>query len=75
MIAMQKMTPTPSADPVQAKMMLAMPLVFGFMLAFTSSGLVLYWLTSNLVGIAQQYLMNRYGPTAASPSGKQGKRK
>jgi YidC/Oxa1 family membrane protein insertase len=75
MIVMQKMTPTPSADPVQAKMMLAMPLVFGFMLAFTSSGLVLYWLTSNLVGVAQQYLMNRYGPTAASLSGKQGKKK
>jgi YidC/Oxa1 family membrane protein insertase len=76
MIAMQKMTPTPSADPVQAKMMLAMPLVFGFMLAFTSSGLVLYWLTSNLVGITQQYLMNRYGPTAAATSpAKQSKRK
>jgi YidC/Oxa1 family membrane protein insertase len=76
MMAMQKMTPTPSADPVQAKMMLAMPLVFGFMLAFTSSGLVLYWLTSNLVGIAQQYLMNRYGPTVAmSGLAKQSKKK
>jgi YidC/Oxa1 family membrane protein insertase len=76
MIAMQKMTPTPSADPVQAKMMLAMPLVFGFMLAFTSSGLVLYWLTSNLVGVAQQYLMNRYGPNPASRTPrKQGKKK
>jgi membrane protein insertase Oxa1/YidC/SpoIIIJ len=53
-----------------------MPLVFGFMLAFTSSGLVLYWLTSNLVGIAQQYLMNRYGPTVAtSGSAKQSKKK
>ena len=76
MIAMQKMTPTPSADPVQAKMMLAMPLVFGFMLAFTSSGLVLYWLTSNLVGVGQQYLMNKYGPSAASHSPpKHGKKK
>jgi YidC/Oxa1 family membrane protein insertase len=78
MIVSQKMTPTPSADPVQAKMMLAMPLVFGFMLAFTSSGLVLYWLTSNLTGIAQQYFMNRYGPTAVSRGGKKtrdGKRK
>jgi YidC/Oxa1 family membrane protein insertase len=76
MIVMQKMTPTPSADPVQAKMMLAMPLVFGFMLAFTSSGLVLYWLTSNLVGVAQQYLMNRYGPKAAAGgSARQSKKK
>ena len=76
MIAMQKMTPTPSADPVQAKMMLAMPLVFGFMLAFTSSGLVLYWLTSNLVGVVQQYLMNKYGPgTASRTPPKHGKKK
>ena len=64
MVVSQRMTPSPSADPVQAKMMLAMPLVFGFMLAFTSSGLVLYWLTSNLVGVGQQFFMNRFGPTA-----------
>ncbi|PYV45081.1 MAG: hypothetical protein DMG06_03840 [Acidobacteria bacterium] len=75
MIIMQKMTPTPSADPVQAKMMLAMPLVFGFMLAFTSSGLVLYWLTSNSVGVVQQYLMNKYRPSLANPSVKHGKKK
>ena len=60
MIIMQKMTPSPSVDPVQAKMMLAMPLVFGFMLAFTSSGLVLYWLTSNVIGIVQQIFINKY---------------
>jgi YidC/Oxa1 family membrane protein insertase len=78
MVAAQKMTPSPSADPIQAKMMLAMPLVFGFMLAFTSSGLVLYWLTSNLVGVGQQYFMNKFGPTAVPPHTKrirQGKRK
>ncbi len=62
MVVMQKMTPTPTADPVQAKIMLVMPLFFGVMLAFTSSGLVLYWLTSNVAGIAQQYFMNHYGP-------------
>ena len=65
MVVMQKMTPTPTADPVQAKIMLAMPVFFGFMLAFTSSGLVLYWLTSNLAGILQQYFMNKYGPGTA----------
>jgi YidC/Oxa1 family membrane protein insertase len=75
MMIMQKMTPTPSADPIQAKMMLAMPLVFGFMLAFTSSGLVLYWLTSNLVGVVQQYLMNKYRPSLTHPSAKHGKKK
>lgn len=66
MVVMQKMTPTPTADPVQAKIMLAMPVFFGFMLAFTSSGLVLYWLTSNTAGILQQYFMNKYGPRAAT---------
>ena len=74
MVVMQKMTPTPSADPVQAKMMLAMPIFFGFMLAFTSSGLVLYWLTSNVVGIGQQYFLNKFGPNA-TPSAAQKKSK
>ena len=68
MVVMQKMTPTPSADPVQAKMMMAMPVFFGFMLAFTSSGLVLYWLTSNVVGIGQQYFLNKFGPNASANS-------
>jgi YidC/Oxa1 family membrane protein insertase len=75
MVAMQKMTPSPSADPVQAKMMLAMPLVFGFMLAFTSSGLVLYWLTSNLVGIFQQYFMNKHLLSSAKHPSRPGKKK
>ena len=65
MMLMQKMTPMPSADPLQAKMMLFMPLIFGFMMATQSSGLVLYWFTSNLVNILQQLGMNRYGPGAA----------
>ncbi|MGH9426597.1 MAG: membrane protein insertase YidC [Terriglobia bacterium] len=68
MVVMQKMTPTPTADPVQAKIMLAMPVFFGFMLAFTSSGLVLYWLTSNTAGILQQYFMNKYGPRVVTES-------
>lgn len=77
MVVMQKMTPTPTADPVQAKIMLAMPVFFGFMLAFTSSGLVLYWLTSNVAGIVQQYFMNKYGPkpAAAHSPAKRPKRK
>jgi YidC/Oxa1 family membrane protein insertase len=62
---MQKMTPTPSADPSQQKMMMFMPLVFGFMFWSASSGLVLYWLTSNLVGIAQQWFINKSMPAPA----------
>jgi len=59
---MQKMTPNPSMDPAQAKMMQFMPLMFGFFFYNMSSGLVLYWLTGNLVGILQQYLINKYTP-------------
>ncbi len=64
MMLTQKLTPMPSADPLQAKMMLFMPLIFGFMMATQSSGLVLYWFTSNLVNIFQQLAMNRFGPGA-----------
>ena len=66
MMLTQKLTPMPSADPLQAKMMLFMPLIFGFMMATQSSGLVLYWFTSNLVNIVQQLAMNRFGPGAAA---------
>ncbi len=59
---MQKMTPTTTADPAQQRVMLLMPLVFGFMFYHFSSGLVLYWLTSNLVGIAQQWFINKTSP-------------
>ena len=59
----QKMTPNPSIDPSQAKMMQFMPLMFGFFFYSMSSGLVLYWLTGNLVGILQQWLINRSMPT------------
>jgi YidC/Oxa1 family membrane protein insertase len=57
---MQKMTPTTAGgDPSQQKMMQFMPLVMGFMFYNLSSGLVLYYLTSNLVGVAQQWFFNR----------------
>ncbi len=61
---MQKMTPTTTADPTQRRMMLMMPLVLGFMFYGFQSGLVLYWLTGNLVGIAQQVLFNRLSVAA-----------
>jgi YidC/Oxa1 family membrane protein insertase len=52
------LNPTPP-DPVQAKMMWIMPLVFSVMFFFFPAGLVLYWLTNNILSIAQQYLINR----------------
>jgi YidC/Oxa1 family membrane protein insertase len=64
---MQKMTPNPSVDPAQAKMMQFMPLMFGFFFYNMSSGLVLYWLTGNLVGILQQMMINKIMPTAPAP--------
>lgn len=59
---LQKMTPTSGMDPAQARMMLLMPLMMGFIFYNASSGLVLYWLTGNLVGIAQQLLFNKIAP-------------
>ncbi len=57
---MQKMTPTTTGgDPSQQKMMQFMPLLMGFFFYNLSSGLVLYYLTSNLVGVAQQWFFNR----------------
>jgi YidC/Oxa1 family membrane protein insertase len=54
----QKMTPT-GADPSQARMMLIMPVIMTFFFLGFPSGLVLYWLTSNVLQIAQQHIMNR----------------
>jgi len=62
---LQKMTPTSGMDPAQAKMMLFMPLMMGFLFYNASSGLVLYWLTGNLVGIGQQLLFNKIAPASA----------
>ncbi len=55
----QKMMPQPSADPAQQRMTMFMPLIFGFMFYNLQSGLVLYYLTSNLVGVALQWFFNK----------------
>jgi len=64
---MQKMTPMATVDPTQQKTMMLMPLMMGFIFYQASSGLVLYWLTGNLVGIAQQWLLNKAMPQPAAP--------
>ena len=53
-----KLNPTPT-DPMQARMMVIMPLVFGVMFFFFPAGLVLYWLTNNVLSIAQQWYVNK----------------
>ena len=63
----QRMTPAAGVDPSQQRMMMMMPLFFGFMFYYASAGLVLYWLTGNLVGIAQQLLINRMMPSPVAP--------
>lgn len=58
MFLQTKLNPTPP-DPVQAKVMMFMPLVFSFMFFFFPSGLVLYWVTNNILSIAQQWVITR----------------
>ncbi|MBF0338092.1 MAG: membrane protein insertase YidC [Nitrospirae bacterium] len=58
MLIQQKMTPT-SMDPMQNKIMMFMPIVFTFMFLSFPSGLVLYWLVSNILSIIQQFYINK----------------
>lgn len=75
MIIMQKMTPT-TVDPAQAKMMLIMPVVLTVMFLWVQSGLNLYWLTSNVIGIGQQIFINKYwSPRAETKPQKRSERK
>jgi YidC/Oxa1 family membrane protein insertase len=62
MFVLQKMTPMATADPNQQRMMYIMPIVFGIMFYKLASGLVLYFLVANLVGIAQQEFINKRMP-------------
>ncbi len=55
---MQKMTPT-AGDPTQQKIMLFMPVLFTFLFLNFPSGLVIYWLISNILSIIQQAYINR----------------
>ncbi|TCJ12721.1 membrane protein insertase YidC [Parasulfuritortus cantonensis] len=57
MFIQQKLSPTPP-DPVQAKVMMIMPIAFSFMFLFFPSGLVLYWLVNNILSILQQWRIN-----------------
>ncbi|HEX5423220.1 MAG TPA: membrane protein insertase YidC [Candidatus Acidoferrales bacterium] len=62
MYLMTKMTPQTAVDPAQQKMMNLMPVMFGIFFFTLSSGLNLYMFTSNLVGVGQQYYLNRTRP-------------
>ena len=58
MLWQQKMTPT-MGDPRQAKMMMFIPIIFTFIFLSFPAGLVIYWLITNILTIAQQYLINK----------------
>ena len=58
MVLQQRLTPS-TADPAQAKMMMIMPLVFTVFFLGFPSGLVLYWLTNNVLSILQQWYINK----------------
>ena len=58
MIFQMRLNPAPP-DPIQAKVMMFMPIVFTGMFLFFPSGLVLYWIVNNVLSIAQQWQINR----------------
>lgn len=74
MFMQQKLNPAP-ADPVQAKVMQIMPIMFTVFFAFFPSGLVLYWVTNTLLSIAQQWNINKVVAKEAKTQqgGKKGK--
>ena len=76
MYLVSKMTPVTTADPQQAQMMKIMPIMFaGSFIVFPfSSGLALYILTSSLVGILQQWYLNRTHPAPAPAKSSRGKK-
>jgi len=69
MLWQQWITPAAGMDPAQQKVMMIMPLMFTFFFLWAPSGLVIYWLFSNLLTIGQQYLTNRIvAGTPAKPA-------
>jgi YidC/Oxa1 family membrane protein insertase len=65
MFLQQRMNPPPP-DPVQAKLMMALPIVFTFMLAQFAAGLVIYWAWNNTLSITQQWLLKRIDAASAA---------
>jgi len=74
MYLMQKMTPVATADPTQQKLTQWMPVIFGLMFFYLSSGLILYIFTSNLIAIGQQLYLNRTMQPAIAGASRRGER-
>ncbi|TDJ18378.1 MAG: membrane protein insertase YidC [Gammaproteobacteria bacterium] len=58
MLAQQRLNPAPP-DPMQARIMMALPFVFTFLFLFFPAGLVLYWFVNNLLSIIQQWVITK----------------
>lgn len=83
MVVLQLITPAPSADPMQRKMMaIGMPMFMLYILWSAPAGLLVYWLVGNIVGFLQQFLINRWTqtdddkapPAETKPKGRPGKK-
>ena len=70
MIAQTALTPSPAnADPIQKKIQYIMPPFFTYFFFWSApAGLVLYWMVSNLVGVVQQFVINKLSPPPAPES-------
>jgi YidC/Oxa1 family membrane protein insertase len=76
MIVLQLLTPQPSADPLQRKMMaVGMPLFMLYILWSAPAGLLLYWLVGNIVGFLQQFIINRMTKEEPPPPDAKGAKK
>ncbi len=62
-----RMTPTPTADPAQARMMMFMPIFMGFIFLRLASGVVLYYFVSSVIQMLQQVILNRWMPRPGTP--------
>lgn len=65
MIVTQRLMPTPGVDPMQRRVMQALPVVFAFLFALFPAGLVLYWATNTVISLAQQWWITRQIERAA----------
>jgi len=69
MIVLQLITPAPSADPLQRKMMaIGMPIFMLYVLWGAPAGLLVYWLVGNIVGFSQQFVINRWTKSEGEPA-------
>ena len=71
MLIQTRLNPTPP-DPIQAKVMMIMPVAFSIFFFFFPAGLVLYWLVNNLISITQQWYITRRVEAAKTGRGKHG---